>query len=97
MKHLAIAVVLTACTASVLAETNYCCDPAATASWERIKRKHRGERDIEALGTLRERLCREVDAGAISVSKSSRLSGRGSSKSGGITTAGKRSGVRELG
>lgn len=33
----------------------------------RIKRKHRGERDIEALGALRERLCREVDAGAMSV------------------------------
>ena len=35
-------------TASALAETNYCYDPAATASWERIKGKHCGERDIEA-------------------------------------------------
>ena len=30
MKHIAITVVLTACTASALAETNYCHDPAAT-------------------------------------------------------------------
>jgi hypothetical protein len=32
-----------------------------------IKRTHRGERDVEALYALRVKLCRQVDAGTISV------------------------------
>jgi hypothetical protein len=49
------------------AETNYCHDPKTDQQWKQIKHNHRGERDVEALATLRERLCREVDAGTTSV------------------------------
>jgi hypothetical protein len=35
--------------------------------WEQIMWKHRGEKDVEALYALRVRLCRQVDAGTISV------------------------------
>jgi hypothetical protein len=49
------------------AETNYCHDQATNEQWEQIKRNHRGERDVEALYALRVQLCRQVDAGKISV------------------------------
>lgn len=66
MKHISI-VALLAVSAPVLAETNYCHDPKVGESWEQIKRNHRGEHDIEGLAALRERLCGEVNAGAITV------------------------------
>jgi hypothetical protein len=49
------------------AETNNCHDPKKNQQWEQVKRNHRGERDIEALVALRDRLCRQVDAGIISL------------------------------
>jgi hypothetical protein len=52
---------------AVQAETNYCHDPKTNQQWEQIKRNHRGERDVEALVAFRDRLCRQVDAGTISV------------------------------
>jgi hypothetical protein len=35
--------------------------------WEQIRWNHRGEKDVEALYALRVRLCRQVDAGNLSV------------------------------
>jgi hypothetical protein len=49
------------------AETNYCHDQATNEQWEQIKRKHRGERDVEALYALRVELCQKVDAGTLTV------------------------------
>jgi len=66
MKHVVLAALLTF-SATALAETNYCHDPKVAESWEQIKRNHPGERDIEGLAALRERLCREVEAGAMTV------------------------------
>lgn len=66
MKHLVLSALFTLCS-TVLAETNYCHDPERNESWEAIKRRHRGERDVEALYLLRARLCKDVDAGVMSV------------------------------
>jgi hypothetical protein len=52
---------------SAQAETNHCHDEATNQTWEQIKRNHRGERDVEALAALRERLCREVDDGTLTI------------------------------
>jgi hypothetical protein len=52
---------------AVQAETNYCHDPKTNQQWEQIRRNHRGEPDVEALVALRDRLCRQVAAGLISV------------------------------
>ncbi len=49
------------------AETNYCHDQETNKVWEQIKRNHRGEKDVEALYTLRVQLCRQVDAGTMTV------------------------------
>ncbi len=54
---------------AVQAETNHCYDPKTNQQWEQIKRTHRGERDVEALVALRDRLCRQIDAGIIGVRK----------------------------
>lgn len=45
---------LLALSSMVRAETNYCHDPETNATWEQIRRSHRGERDVEALIALRE-------------------------------------------
>ena len=66
MKRISI-IALLAVSVPVLAEINYCHDPETSVSWEQIKRNHRSERDVEALWAMRERLCREVDAGTITV------------------------------
>lgn len=63
-------VLLVLCTA-VQAETNYCHDSETNSAWDEIKRHHWGERDIESLAALRERLCREVDKGMLSVPEAS--------------------------
>jgi predicted kinase len=60
-------------TPTLQAETNYCHDEATNKQWEQIKHSHRGERDVEALAALRERLCRQVDAGKISVREATEL------------------------
>ena len=52
---------------AVQAETNYCHGQATNKQWEQIRWNHRGEKDVEALYALRVRLCRQVDAGTISV------------------------------
>jgi hypothetical protein len=49
------------------AEPHHCHDQATNKQWEQIMWNHRGERDVEALYALRVRLCRQVDAGTISV------------------------------
>ncbi len=49
------------------AEPHHCHDQATNKQWGQIKRTHRGERDVEALYALRVKLCRQVDAGTISV------------------------------
>lgn len=66
MKHLVLSALVTLCS-TVLAETNYCHDPETKESWEAIKRRHRGERDVETLYLLRARLCKDVGAGVMSV------------------------------
>jgi hypothetical protein len=66
MKQLAL-LLLFVLPSALQAETNYCHDPKTNQQWQQIKRNHRGEQDVEALAALRERLCREVDAGKISV------------------------------
>jgi hypothetical protein len=48
-------------------------DQATNKQWEQIKRTHRGERDVEALYALRVKLCRQVDAGTLSVRKATEL------------------------
>jgi len=70
MKSIVLPALLLLCSA-VQAETNYCGDPATNRAWDQIKRHHWGERDIESLAALRERLCREVDKGMLSVPKAS--------------------------
>jgi hypothetical protein len=67
MKRLIPALLLTLSAALDAAEPNYCHDPETNATWEQIKRNHRGERDVEALIALREKLCRKVDAGTMTV------------------------------
>ena len=67
MKCLIPALLLILSAALDAAESNYCHDPETNATWEQIRRNHRGERDVEALIALREKLCRKVDAGTISV------------------------------
>ena len=49
------------------AETNHCHDQATNKQWEQIRLNHQGEKDVEALYALRVKLCRQVDAGTISV------------------------------
>jgi hypothetical protein len=67
MKHLIPALLLILSAALDAAEPNYCHDPKTNATWEQIRRNHRGEKDVEALYALRVKLCRQVDAGTISV------------------------------
>ena len=71
MKHIFLAFLTLASTvqahAGSNAETNYCHDKAANQEWEQIKRAHRGERDVEGLYAFRTRLCREIEAGSITV------------------------------
>lgn len=54
---------------AVQAETNYCHGPKMNQQWEQIRRNHQGEHDVKALVALRDKLCRQVDAGIISVRK----------------------------
>jgi len=70
MKPIILPVLLVLC-AAVQAETNYCRDSETNGSWDEIKHHHRGERDIESLAALRERLCREVAKGMLSVLEAS--------------------------
>jgi hypothetical protein len=49
------------------AEPHHCHDQATNKQWEQIRWNHRDEKDIEVLYALRVRLCRQVDAGTISV------------------------------
>jgi hypothetical protein len=51
------------------AEPHHCHDQATNKQWEQIRWNHRGEKDVEALYALRVRLCRQVDAGTLSVRK----------------------------
>jgi hypothetical protein len=67
MKRLIPALLLILSAALDAAEPNYCHDPETNATWEQIKHSHRSERDVEGLYTLRRRLCREVDAGTMTV------------------------------
>jgi hypothetical protein len=60
-------------TSAAQAEPHHCHDQATNKQWEQIMWNHRGERDVEALYALRVRLCRQVDAGTISVRKDSNL------------------------
>jgi hypothetical protein len=63
MKHLIPALLLTLSAALDAAEPNYCHDPETNATWEQIRRNHRGERDVEALYALRVQLCRRLTLG----------------------------------
>lgn len=67
MRNIILCALLTLSLEAETAETNHCHDEATNQTWEQIKHSHRGERDVEALAALRERLCRAVDAGTISV------------------------------
>jgi hypothetical protein len=49
------------------AEPHHYHDQATNKQWGQIKRTHRGERDVEALYAPRVKLCRQVDAGTLSV------------------------------
>jgi hypothetical protein len=72
LNHVPLAALL-ALSSIVRAETNYCHDPETNATWEQIRRNHRGEKDVEALYALRVRLCRQVDAETLSVRKATEL------------------------
>jgi hypothetical protein len=68
MRNVILFVLFTLSLASAArAETNYCHDQATNKQWEQIRWNHRGEKDVEVLYALRVRLCRQVDAGTISV------------------------------
>jgi hypothetical protein len=64
LNHVPLAALL-ALSSIVRAETNYCHDPETNATWEQIKRSHRGERDVEALYALRLQLYRRLTLGRL--------------------------------
>ena len=70
MKPIILPVLLVLC-AAVQAETNYCRDSETNRTWDEIKQHHWGDRDIESLAALRERLCREVAKSMLSVPEAS--------------------------
>jgi hypothetical protein len=53
------------------AEPHHCHDQATNKQWEQIRWNHRGVKGIEALYAHRVKLCRQVDAGTISVREAS--------------------------
>jgi hypothetical protein len=55
------------------AEPHHCHDQTTNKQWEQIRRTHRGERDVEALIALREKLCRKVDASTMTVREATEL------------------------